>query len=67
MRMQHLKETAHVRSFEMVRKVHREADRRNGLLTFAGAIAHPDRIPEPFHADPVDRQLPVIGLVLRIF
>jgi len=67
LRIEHLDETTHVRALVMVRQINGKLNHGHGaLLAALVTVAHTDRVTQIFHPDPVDGELPVIRLALRV-
>ena len=62
-----LYEAAHVSALKLLRKVHGESDRGDGVLFGVCFVPHSHWKAEVFDTDAVDGDLTVIGLVLGVF
>jgi NAD(P)-dependent dehydrogenase (short-subunit alcohol dehydrogenase family) len=66
-RTKNLDEPAHVRAFEMVRKINRQLHGCDCALRRVVFVADLDRISQGLDANPVDWEVSGVGFVLRIF
>jgi hypothetical protein len=64
--VKHLNEPAHMSAFEFMRKIDIHIDPANCVLKFVRPIQNNDRVMNILYADPVNRNLPMILLVLNI-
>jgi len=65
--IEHLNEPAHMRAFEVVRKIYIHIDPANCVLKFVRPIQNNDRVMNILYPDPVNWNLAMILLVLNIF
>ena len=66
MGVQHLDEPAHVRALELLRQVHKQPDRRHGILERMRLVPNLDRKAQATHPDLIDAQFPVVPLALLV-
>ena len=65
--IEHLHESAHVRALEVMRQVHREGCRGDGMLNFARLVPDLHRIAKGLHAHPIDGDPAIVGFILGVF